>query len=109
MTARKEITFMDMVQSHERAWGNTAYANRPDLSAILQSPVVVFWKPADPKKANDQLTITLHKGLQELEQHFSKIIFRSSAGYPDEVAVRIFENQKRVAVKGVKIIFETAE
>lgn len=106
---KKEIGFMDLVQTHEREWGNTAYTGRPDLGSILQAPVVVFWKPADPKQENQHLTITLHNGLEELEQHFSKIIFRSSAGYPDEVAVRIYEDQKRVTVRGVKVVFEKVE
>lgn len=106
---KSEITFMDLVQTHEREWGNATYKNRPDLSDILQSPVVVFWKSTDPKQENQPFTITLHNDLNELEDHFSRIIFRSSAGYPDEVAMRIFEGQKRVAVRGLKVIFERLE
>jgi hypothetical protein len=97
---------MDLVQSHERAWGNTTYTNRPDLASILQALVVVFWKSTNPEDENKPPTITLHNDLDELENHFSRIIFRSSAGYPDEIVLRIFEGQKWVRVRGVKVLFE---
>jgi hypothetical protein len=107
--AKKDETFMDYVQAHERAWGNARYTGRPDLIHILQSPVVVFWKSVDPKKENQPPTITLHDDLQALEQHFSKIILRSAAGYPDEVVARMYENQKRVIVKGLRVVFGQVE
>jgi hypothetical protein len=105
----KEENFMTYVQAHERAWGNTSYTGRPDLVQILQSPVVVFWKSVDPKKENQPPTITLHDNLQDLEQHFSKIILRSAAGYPDETVARMYENQKRVIVKGLRVVFGLVE
>lgn len=106
---KTEETFMTYVQAHERAWGHTNYTGRPDLAEILQSPVVVFWKSVDPKKEKEPPTITLHDDLQALEQHFAKLILRSAAGYPDIVVSRMYENQKQVVIKGVRIAFGLVE
>ncbi|NWF68467.1 MAG: hypothetical protein HXY40_05225 [Chloroflexi bacterium] len=106
MSGTNRPQFMDYVQEHERTWGTETYPGRPDLAALLQSPVVVFWQ-AD--KTNDKTdmryTVTLHTTLDDLHEYFSKLIFRSQAKLPNKRVVRIFKAQKPVIVRGIRVVF----
>lgn len=109
-TAVKANEFMECVQMHERAWGMETYANRPPLEKIMTAPVVVFWKSRNQKMSADELwTVTLHADMTALEQHFTSLLFRVTVKPIDKIAVRIFQNQKRVVLKGVRFIFNEAE
>jgi len=105
--ADKPNQLIDYVQDHERAWGMETYNGRPDLADILKSSVVVFW---DTMGDNDKRPIiSLHDNLEELEAHFSKMIFRSSVKPPKERVLAIYQNSKAVRVKGVTVHFEVVE
>lgn len=102
-------SFMDYVQEHERTWGTENYADRPNLVDILQAPVVVFWEVLpnnDSKSKEMRSAISLHQSLDELEQYFSRLIFRSSVEIPKRRVERIFSGGKLVRVRGVKVEFE---
>lgn len=106
----KANEFMDCVQMHERAWGMETYANRPPLEKIMAAPVVVFWKSRHQKKSADELwAVTLHADMAALEQHFTSLLFRVTVKPIDKIAVRIFQNQKRVVLKGVRFVFSEVE
>lgn len=108
--AVKTNEFMECVQMHERAWGMETYVNRPPLEKIMAAPVVVFWKSRHKKKAADELwTVTLHADMAALEHHFTSLLFRVTVKPLDKIAVRIFQNQKRVILKGVRFIFNEVE
>jgi hypothetical protein len=103
-------TFLDYVQQHERTWGKDSYPGRPTLEQFLQSPVVVFWEPIQEKKNIKELprhTATLHKTLDDVQEHFTKLLFRSHIEPPKNRVVKIYANQKVVRIKSVKIIFDT--
>jgi hypothetical protein len=102
-------SFMDWIQEHERTWGNETYPARPNLEELLEAPVVVFWQPNNPKDQKTRSTVTLHENLDVVEQHLSKLLFRVQVELPDRRIVQIFPNRKPVRVKGVKVLFETAE
>jgi hypothetical protein len=78
------------------------YSGRPKLNAILESPVVVFWRSEDD---NEKWIISLHSDLKQVEMHFLKMLFRSSIQPPNKTVFRIFKDQKRVVIKGINIIF----
>jgi hypothetical protein len=94
--------FMDYVQLHERTWGTDSYAGRPDLAAILESPVVVFWQV---ESKDDRLVVTLHEDLSKVEAYFYKLIFRTTVQSPKRRLVRIYRDKKRIMVRNVHIEF----
>lgn len=103
--SNKSSEFMKLVEYHEREWGTKSYVGRPKLGEILSSPVVVFW--ADESKA-DKYFITLHADLQDIERHLLRLVFRTSIQVPKRRIVRIFEHQKRIIVKRVRLTFDQA-
>jgi len=98
----KEDNFMYFVQLHERAWGMESYSGRPQLEDIMNAGVVVFWKVEGNE---DRYMVTVHQSLDEVEHYFSRLLFRSSVNLPRKRVIRIFHQQKRLIVKGVKIDF----
>jgi len=38
-----DITFMSVVEIHERKWGTVQYPGRPSLAALMTSPIVALW------------------------------------------------------------------
>lgn len=96
--------FLELVELHERSWGAERYPFRPSLQAILDSPVVTFWRPLD-KKRGDRYTITLYNDLHEIEQMYTQLLFRSSVQPPIARLARLYVNQERYAVKAVRIQF----
>lgn len=98
-------TFMDYVQHHERTWGTENYTNRPDLGAIIGSPVVVFWDMGDD---SDRYKVTLHPDLSDVEKHLLRLLIGARKEPPKQRMVEIFQNQKRMVISGVKITFKEA-
>ncbi len=114
-----DVGFMDYVQHHERTWGTESYKGRPGLADILSAPVVVFWKPEpkaesasrSPKDAerDERYVVSLHTDLHDIEEHFVRLIMRGNLISPRRRIVSIFQNQKRVRVKSVKVEFDQPE
>lgn len=106
--APQPVSFMDYVQAHEREWGNDNYPGRPDLAAIMRSPVVVFWYDVAHDEFGEKplLKITLHQGLDDVERYLCKIMFRANIKLPDKRIHKIFANGNRVIIKGVRVLFE---
>ncbi len=94
--------FLDIVQKHERVWGEEQYHNRPDLATIISSEVVVFWLRGKEKKPY----ITIHNSIEEIEHYMTKLLFRSSVSAPNERIVRIFKQQKQMRIKNVSLELE---
>jgi hypothetical protein len=72
----------------------------------------VFWKPIgseNDKKKAERFIATLHQDLDELEDYFSKLLFRALIEPPKQRLLKIFANSKPVQIKGVKILFEVKE
>ncbi len=96
-----------LIEFHERTWGTKHYRGRPSLSAILSSPVVIFWRANDPKE--ERWMITLHADLKDVERYFSRLLFRSSVEPPARRVARIFKGGKPVIVRGVRVWFQESE
>lgn len=103
--------FMNLVQQHEREWGTTSYQDRPDLMSIMQSNVVVFWRPTprDPKKADQRHIITLHQDMTEVEKYLVTQVMRATLAPPERRFVCAFMTQRKLKIKQVKIGFGFAD
>ncbi len=101
--------FVDRVQQHERTWGSEQYPARPQLSEILAAKVVGFWLLTPKKAAAEQrFVISLHADLKEIEDWYLQAVTRLHLQLPDRRLVAAYVDQKKVRVKGVKIVFEIA-
>ncbi|GAB4522882.1 MAG: hypothetical protein OHK0046_36050 [Anaerolineae bacterium] len=108
MTKRSGETknFLDYVQLHERSWGNKSYTGRPDLMQIMTSPVVVFWETGDQ---NEPLKITLHPDLQDIEKYLFRQLLGARKEQSKDRLGPIFQDQKRMMIAGVRIVFKEAQ
>ena len=106
--AKTKDSFMDLVQQHEREWGTRSYTGRPSLEAILDAPVVTFWRMA---AEGEQLpyTVKLYQDLKDVEKYLARLIFRPDTNPPKESLVRIYANRKRITVRGVHIQFQEVD
>lgn len=107
--SRKANTFLDMVQTHERSWGEQSYLKRPSLDEILKATVVVFWYPTSPDVKSIRYTITLHRGLPDIEQSMLQFLYRSMIQAPERRIAKIFVEQKEVRIKRISLMFEPVE
>ncbi len=96
---------MKAVEEHERNWGNEVYHNRPGLIDILNAPVVVFWDSAEKDVPE---TITLHKNIDEIKKHFMRLLISKYKSTPKKRVSKMFENQQRMVVKDIQIVFGKA-
>lgn len=105
MVGNMKKTFMNAVEEHERNWGNESYPKRPSLMDILSAPVVVFWEEGEDETRH---TITLHNTLEEIEKFFIRLLIAKNKE-PKRRIVQVFENQERMLLQGVRIIFGKAD
>jgi hypothetical protein len=100
------VSFMDYVQHHERVWGVEHYSQRPTLAQILEAPVVVFWQRIGPENIqNRRFTIRLHNSLEEIEAHYTSMIFSKTVQAPTEQIHRIFQKGKRLKIQSAEVQF----
>jgi hypothetical protein len=100
-------SFIAYVEIHERSWGNQAYPDRPGLADLLSAPVVVFWYPHKPRGDGEpaRYPATIHADLDALDAYFTEKAFnRAEPAIP--VPYRIFANQQRVRIKGLRLILD---
>lgn len=100
-------SFMDWVQLHERAWGNDSYVGRPKLQDIMSAPIITVWRTADKKEK--RYKIKLHQELKEIEDYYSKILFRMNIQPNDDKLARIYVNKERYTITGVKFMFRPVD
>jgi hypothetical protein len=100
--------FLDFVQAHEREWGKESYPGKPSLAQMLESPVVVFWRPTSDK-VKTRMTATMYADMKGIEDHFVKLVTRSQIEPPKNRIAHIFHNQKSMRIRGVRIEFAEAD
>jgi hypothetical protein len=106
MSKNENRIFMKAVEEHERDWGNESYPNRPGLIDILNAPVVVFWDSAEKDVAE---MITLHQDMAEIKKHFMRLLISKYKSAPKRRVSQMFENQQRMVVKDIDIVFGMAQ
>lgn len=97
--------FIDLVQEHEREWGKKSYPGKPKLADILAAPVVAFWQVEGEEH---RLSITLHDDLSDIEKFLTRQLFTGSVNAPRRRLVRVFKDQKRMVIAGVRVLFQPA-
>lgn len=100
--------FLDFVQAHEREWGKDSYPGKPTLKQMLESPVVVFWKPNHTKEQG-RMTASLYADMKGIEDHLIKLVFRAQIELPKQRIAHIFKDQKSMRIRGVRVVFAEAE
>lgn len=105
MSQADRSEFLALVQQHERVWGNDSYAGRPDLEKVLNASVVAFWQVEDNSKHSGHPQITLHKDLQEIEDFFVKLLFRSSLPAPKRRLYKLYVDGQQLRIASVKFTF----
>lgn len=101
MPNKADLPFIELVQNHERAWGKTAYPNRPTLAQLLAAPIVAWWLPA--KAEDTRLMATTHDTLDALNVYATRLIVYSRVAMPDKRLVMLHINQRKAAVRGVTL------
>ncbi len=104
--SNRENNLIELVQMHERSWGEEIYPDRPDLAEILNAQVVVFWQSDDPKEK--RATITVHTDLADLERALSRMFLRLNATPIPRRIARVFDGGKRMIITGVQVEFQPA-
>jgi hypothetical protein len=97
---------MAEVEIHERAWGTQSYPGRSSLAKIMSARIVVFWRE---NRRDPGYRITLPKDTSEIQQYVNEIILDINSRPPTRRLARLYVNQQRIKIKGVKIIFEMDE
>ena len=91
--------FFEMVQKHEREWGNETYNGKPPLKHMMQSPVVVFWQHDKIKR----VVATCYADLKDLEKFYVRLLVLNQRVNRNVVA--IFHEQQLMRITGVAITF----
>ncbi|MCB9453309.1 MAG: hypothetical protein H6672_17905 [Anaerolineaceae bacterium] len=99
-------SFMAEVEMHERAWGTQSYSGRPSLAKIMEARIVVFWRE---NRRDPGYHITLHENTKEIQKYVNESVLDIGLKPPARRLARLYVNQKRIRIKGVKIIFEMDE
>ncbi|MDX1996034.1 MAG: hypothetical protein SF029_26885 [bacterium] len=103
-TATSEVSIdnlIDLIQTHERTWGTESYPERPTLAELLNAPVVAWWRST---KADDtRLRASVYQTLDDLDAYLTRVLIHSRLEMPTHRLALIFINQKRAAVRGVRV------
>ena len=98
---------LELVQVHERAWGNDSYPGRPTLEDIINSPVVAFWIDSS-RAGGKKYIITLHNDLQPIEAYLRTLLVRLPIGFPARRLAILFVNGRETQI-GAKFAFRAIE
>jgi hypothetical protein len=82
----REQNFTGYVELHERAWGMDTYPGRPKLEAILAARVVALWHSSGRKEPG--FRITVHNGIEEINQHIMDLVLHSKSALPQRRLLR---------------------
>jgi len=91
--------FIELVQNHERQWGQNNYSGRPSLQKLLESPVVVFWRTSK----ETPLVVTVHESLDEVGKQLARQIILGDKY--DRALYKVFVNHKPMRITSVKVEF----
>ncbi len=93
------MKFFQMIQDHERSWGETEYTGRPTLEKLLESAVVVFWRTT-----KDQRYIAVcHNDIDDVGKQMARQILLSDK--TDRTVAKIFNHQKPMRISSVSVEF----
>lgn len=103
---KPQSEFMRFVQLHERAWGDERYPGRPNLTEIMEAPIVIFW---EVEGRSDRYSIALYEDIRAVEKFLTRMLLLGSVDLPRRRIGRIFMEQKRLRIKAVKLVVSTED
>ena len=65
----------------------------------------MFWESIETSEPH---TITLHENLEEIEKYFIRLLVVAGKEFPKKRIAQMFENQEKMVVKKVQIVFGKA-
>ncbi len=94
---------LELIQIHERAWGQEQYPGRPSLATLLNSPIVVMWYKSEftdkKQPLKDRFMLTVHPTWEDLDTLVTNALV---LGHPSHAAnwklSKVFFNQKPVRI-----------
>lgn len=110
--------YLELVQKHEREWGQESYPNRPTLAELLASPLVVMWievtgqrsRPPVSTVVSNKFRLTCYQSTEELNTIVLNMITTDDVTkYPAWKISRLFINQKPAQITGVKLQVQNEE
>lgn len=117
--------FVELVQLHERTWGEEQYVGRPTLKQLLTAPIVAVWSgknevAADPKRPpylqrqslpkESNFLMSVHNTAEELHQVVTDLVLlKKVTPYAMRKLSKVFIHQKEVQIVGVKLILKSDE
>jgi len=91
--------FLEMVQNHERQWGQADYTGRPTLKRLLEAPVVVFWRTANDTPP----VVTTYDALEEVGRQLARQLIVGDK--IDRGLMKIFVDRRPMRIASVNVEF----
>jgi len=89
-------TLTDLIQVHERKWGETQYPGRPTLDQLLNGSVIAMWV------IGKRFVFTVHKDAQELNELLFNLVTGKVPNPEQRTLARLFisrvEQDYRIAI-----------
>lgn len=82
------LSFMELVELHERKWGTKQYPGRPTLSQLMRCPFVALWS------ISGRFILTVHGTPHELNELVYQAITGQLQEMPDRKLVKVFYEQR---------------
>lgn len=102
MARNNNLSFIDMVQQHEREWGNERYPQRPALADLLSAKVVAWWRKEDDEKET-RLMASVHDNLDMLNKYATRMLLHSRHAPIQRRLAMVHIHQKKAAIRGVTL------
>jgi hypothetical protein len=85
-----EPRLIDIIQLHERKWGEQQYYGRPSLATLMVAPIVAVWK------TDNRFMLSAHREADELNDIVTAIIVGKEPNPHNRKLIRIFANHRLV-------------
>lgn len=112
--------FLEIVQLHERMWGDEQYAGRPSLAQLLNAHIVALWSgkgelTVDPRQSrvsriaaggkDSYFLLTCYSSPEELNNALADLLLlRKVTPFAMRKLSKLYIDQKEVEVVGVKLL-----
>ena len=98
-----DIKFLDLVQLHERKWGEVQYPGRPALADLMSAPIVVMWT------CKGRFMFTVHQSADQVNELVFNVATGENAGtMRDWKLGMIYVDQRPLKFK-IKIVSDAPE
>lgn len=114
------VAFLNIVQLHERSWGQEMYKGRPTLADLVKGPIVALWCDVGMRKAPDfradrlvsreRFTMSAHATAESLNEMLAGLVFMGKVSdVSNRRLMAVYVNQERVEITGVRLTTKKVE